>query len=321
MKRLKGFDYTKPYYYMVTLMREKNVHPFCEITQEKTPASDSFGRPRYLIPNTLTESFSEIIRTFHTKWLGIRPIDCFIIMPDHIHLLIRLTDCEERLSLGRYVYQLMKALAAAYREIITADRPDIPPIFKTEWHDWIVKKTAQLAVFTRYIHENPKRHWLRRQNRRYFRSLRKVTFLGREWFAYGNTAILDLPILKAVKGHRATQPGTPEWETLVAACERLGPLGAGVGTFMSPLEKACGNAIAQTGGKWIVLSPDGFHERWHPGRIHEKYCAEGRMLFLSLYPAMDRLPTKAELYRRCHEMGDIASKGLLPDGTGNTQLG
>ncbi len=34
------------------------------------------------------------------------------------------------------------------------------------------------------------------------------------------------------------------------------------------------------------------------------------MLFLSLYPVMDRLPTKQELYRRCHEMGDIAVAGL-----------
>ena len=70
------------------------------------------------------------------------------------------------------------------------------------------------------------------------------------------------------------------------------------------------NAIAAAGGKWVVLSPEGFHERWHPGRQYEKFCAEGRMLFLSLYPVMDRQPTKQELYHRCHEMGDIAVAGL-----------
>ena len=83
---------------------------------------------------------------------------------------------------------------------------------------------------------------------------------------------------------------------------------------MSPLEKECGNAIAKAGGKWVVLSPEGFHERWHPGRQYEKYCAEGRMLFLSLYPVMDRQPTKQELYHRCHEMGDIAVAGLVNAG-------
>lgn len=37
------------------------------------------------------------------------------------------------------------------------------------------------------------------------------------------------------------------------------------------------------------------------------------MLFLSLDPAMDRLPTKQELYRRCHEMGDIVVDGLAKE--------
>ena len=60
----------------------------------------------------------------------------------------------------------------------------------------------------------------------------------------------------------------------------------------------------------MVLSPEGFYDRWHPPREKERFCAEGRMLFLSLYPSIDRLPTKQELYRRCHEMGDLAVAGL-----------
>ena len=60
----------------------------------------------------------------------------------------------------------------------------------------------------------------------------------------------------------------------------------------------------------MVLSPEGFGERWHPSRQYERFCAEGRMLFLSLYPAMAREPTRQELYRRCHEMGDVVVAGL-----------
>lgn len=359
MKRLKGFDYKKLYFYMVTLKRRKGLRPFCEITKVKEPPKDAKGRPRYLIANELTEAFSRVISEFHTKWWGIWPIECFIIMPDHLHLLIHIKDTGDQMALGKYVYQLMKALAVEYWRLTGQDvagrgRPhntlieekggsfnqsgvlpapscNIPqpapsgntfqpapsgnnaklaPIFERDWHDWIVKKDGQLAAFTRYIRENPERAWLRQQNRQYFGTVRKVSFLGREWFAYGNLAILELPVLKAVKGHRATKPGSPEWQALVDECARIGPGGAGVGTFMSPLEKECGNAIAAAGGKWVVLSPEGFHERWHPGRQYEKYCAEGRMLFLSLCPVMDRQPTKQELYHRCHEMGDIAVAGL-----------
>ena len=363
MKRLKGFDYTKPYFYMVTLKKLKGLSPFCQITKEKSPKKDVQGRARYLVANELTEAFAREIRGFHEKWWGLHPVDCFIIMPDHIHLLVHIKDTGDQLALGKYVYQLMKALSLAYWRVIgmadgtaidntrmggmadgtaidstrmagmgagtrmgdgrladpsvvlpapSGNLPSpakLPPVFARDWHEWIVKKDGQLAAFTRYIRENPARAWLRQQNRQYFGRVSKVAFLGREWFAYGNLAILELPVMVAVKGHRATKPDSPEWNTMVEACARIGPGGAGIGTFMSPLEKACGNAIAVAGGKWVVLSPEGFNERWHPGRQYEKYCADGRMLFLSLYPAMERNPTKQELYRRCHEMGDIAVAG------------
>ena len=336
MKRLKGFDYRKPYFYMVTLKRLAGLQAFSQITEEVEPPKDARGRPCYLIANEITRAFAAVIMGFAAKWRGLAPIDCFVIMPDHIHLLIRILDTGDQLPLGSYVHQLMRALAIEYWRVTGcppqgshggerggtgpaaqdssvvrgAPSPRISPVFERDWHDWIVKKDGQLAAFTRYIRENPERAWLRRVNRRYFGRVRKVSFLGREWFAYGNTAILELPVLKAVKGHRTTKPGSAEWDAMVADCGRIGPGGAGVGTFMSPLEKECGNAIAASGGKWVVLSPEGFYDRWHPPREKERFCAEGRMLFLSLYPSMDRLPTKQELYRRCHEMGDLAVAGL-----------
>jgi len=92
MKRLKGFDYTKPYFYMVTLKRVKGLRPFCEITKAKDPPKDARGRVRYLVANELTEVFARVIREFHTKWWGLWPIECFIVMPDHLHLLIHIKD-------------------------------------------------------------------------------------------------------------------------------------------------------------------------------------------------------------------------------------
>ena len=302
MHRLRGFDYKRPYFYMVTLKRLPELTAFSRISDEAEVKRDAKGRLCYLIENEITKAFARVIRDFAEKWWGLWPIDCFVIMSDHIHLLIRIKDTGDQMPLGKYVYQLMKALAGEYWRVLAADgttgdgggrgrrrntrdegaavkRPlqnasvaapapsgAIAPVFERSWHDWIVKKDGQLTAFTRYIRENPERAWLRRQNRRYFGKVRKVSFLGREWFAYGNLAILDLPILKAVKGHRATKPDSPEWNALVEACSRIGPGGAGVGTFMSPLEKESGNAIAVSGGKWVVLSPEGFHDRWHPPR-------------------------------------------------------
>lgn len=320
MHRLRGFDYKRSYFYMVTLKRVAGLPALSRIVGD--------AEKHYLEANHITRSFVEVIRNFHNTWYCIEPITCFSIMPDHIHLLIKIRDIEKRVSLAVIVRMLMRELekcwqaeqqgdalagGAAARKTLKSGavaRSDGQHLFEFHWHDWIVKKDGQLAAFTRYIRENPERAWLRQQNRQYFGKVRKVSFLGREWFAYGNLAILDLPILMAVKGHRATKPGSPEWNALVEACSRIGPGGAGVGTFMSPLEKECGNAIAASGGKWVVLSPEGFHDRWHPPREQERFCSEGRMLFLSLYAAMDRTPTKQELYQRCHEMGNIVVEGL-----------
>lgn len=231
----------------------------------------------------------------------------FAITPDHIHLLIKIRDIPERQSLGRLVYPLRRALSEAYWRVVGAGetapcktflpkpssnhsplndfpaglasggfaRPKAPPppIFAPDWHDWIVKRKGQLAAFGRYIRENPERAALRRANARFFRQVAPVDFLGRRWFAYGNRALLDLPAPIPLKGHRATKPDFPDWNALLATAARIRPGGAGVSTFMSPLEKACGNAIARAGGAWIILSPEGFSPRWHPPREKERFCA------------------------------------------------
>ena len=55
----------------------------------------------------------------------------------------------------------------------------------------------------------------------------------------------------------------------------------------------------------MVLAPKGFPDHWHPARAKEKLCAEGRMLFLSLWPPGKTRLDNTTLHRRCHEMGDL----------------
>jgi hypothetical protein len=265
-------------------------------------------------------------------------------MPDHIHLLIKIRDVEKRVSLAVIVRMLMRALEkgvmrwrAEQMHSLTeqrcaqllveegrsgarggSDRQRIGSVgshlFEFDWHDWIVARDGQLAAFTRYIRENAERSWLRKSHREYFQRVNEIEFLGRKWYGYGNAAILKLPVIVPFRCSRKWVEGGAEWQEAIARAGRIGPGGAGISTFMSPCEKACGRAIGTAGGRWIVLSPEGFGERWHPGRQYEKFCAEGRMLFISLWPAMTREPTNAELYRRCHEMGDLVVERSAKEG-------
>lgn len=320
MPRLNGFDYASPYFYMVTLKANKGIAPFSGIG------------PNGLVENEITHAFDTTIRAFGGKWRNIEEISPFVVMPDHIHLLVKLRPDPKAKTLPILVWQLERALSGEYWRIAKGRSPSpqdpalwvggaqggtaeggcarLPNIFSPDWHDWIVKKQGQLAAFRRYIRENPARAWARQANAQYFQQVRDVDFLGRKWFAYGNPAILDSPAMVSIKGHRATAEGSGPWNAALEAASRIGPGGACVSTFMSPLEKACGNAIAMAGGRLIVLSPEGFSPRWHPSRDKEPFCAKGRMLFLSLYAATTRQPTRQELYLRCHEMIDLAVAGL-----------
>ncbi len=364
--RLSGFDYSRPFFYLVTLKKLPGLPPFCSIVA-----------PGKVEPTPITVAFEETIRAFAAKWRAVEKIWPCVVMPDHLHLMIKLKKSDEPKPLGlpRLVALLRKDLTRAYwgaqpfsgfgmaggaaisktgaaagKEGSTFDSAAISktgaaagkegfgscssvllgrvptrplrPVFDSNWHDWVVKREGQLATFTRYVLENASRHWLRKSNARYFRKARPVEFLGRSWFAYGNLSLLDSPVIEPFRCSRSWAENGPEWRRAVARASRIGPGGVGIGTFMSPCEKACGRAIGEAGGRWAVLAPEGFGERWHPYRGQEKACADGRLLYLSLYPAAAREPTRAELYKRCHEMGDwVVEKLGMAEGSAISKTG
>ena len=304
MGRLPGFDYKRPFFYMVTIKGLRQSRPFCAISERGE-----------VVANALTEAFEGVIRRFHETWWCIEPIRYFAIMPDHLHLVIKMRAVEGRVSLAVVVRQLIKALerAAAASQ---GGAPEAPlqnpqPLFEHEWHDWIVKKEGQLAAFRTYIAENPLRYARRRAHRQFFTKARQITFRGARYWAYGNEALLELPMIVAIKGHRRALPPAAAGDgktadALLAAAGRIGPGGAGLSTFLSPLEKEAGNAIVKAGGALIVLSMQGFGERWHPSEKQERLCAAGRMLYLSPYePQAAKLP-KQEMHIRAHGLVDWA---------------
>ncbi|MBR0459430.1 MAG: hypothetical protein IJJ26_09340 [Victivallales bacterium] len=295
MSRLPNFNYKSPYFYMVTLKRRREKLDFSSLS------------PEGLVKSPLTKSLERTILDFHKTWYCVEPIHYFIVMPDHIHLILKLLNIANCLSLPKLVRQLIKALERAYSQCCNTP---IQAVFEQEWHDWIVKKEGQLKAFQRYIRENPRRAWLRLQNRPYFTQLQPIQLSGREWQAYGNVSLLEYPVIEAFQCSRRWEENGTDWKQAMMRASRIGPGGVGIGTFLSPCEKACGNAIYQAGGSFIVLSPEGFSPRWHPTRAKEQLCADGRMLFLSLYPPSSQKLDNATLYTRCHEMGDLVVNTL-----------
>ena len=110
MGRLPGFDYARPLFYMVTLKRRPGLADFSRLCGEENPPKDARGRPRYLIANRLTSALAQAIRSFGRDRPGLAPVETFIVMPDHIHLLLRLQGSDPRIPLGDHVAALVAAL-------------------------------------------------------------------------------------------------------------------------------------------------------------------------------------------------------------------
>ena len=109
MPRLYHFDYKAPFFYMVTLKRLPGLADFSAV-------GDDGG----LVRNALTLAFEEAIRGFHRKWRCIEEISPFAIMPDHIHLMIKIRNTPDRVALGVIVSQLAKALRGEYARVSRA---------------------------------------------------------------------------------------------------------------------------------------------------------------------------------------------------------
>ena len=110
MSRLFDFNYKSPFFYMVTLKRLPGISDFSII-----------GEDGQLVQNAITDAFERAINTFHRKWRCIEEISPFVVMPDHIHLMIKIKATPDRVALGVIVSQLAKALRGEYWRIVAAD--------------------------------------------------------------------------------------------------------------------------------------------------------------------------------------------------------
>jgi hypothetical protein len=256
---------------MVTLRKEEAVPTFSRVV--KAPAKG------YLEETAFTQTFRQVIETFHHQVNCIEPIHQYVIMPDHLHVMFKLRKVEKMLTLPRIVWMFKRALEKAVEGALAsaercptkqieknaspegavdtsgrarvanctqasqtvegetssragvclafgcADNRKYPHLFKDEWHEWIVMKRGQLDAFWQYIEENPKRRWMRLQNARYFQKVREISFLGRKWYAYGNVALLTLPIIEAFQCSRSWKEGGEAWNRALARAMRIGQEG------------------------------------------------------------------------------------------------
>lgn len=289
MARLSGFDYTSPFHYLVTLTAKKGLEPFSILTEETG---------RGVRKTAITKRMTAIIFWMNQKAYAHRmKITHFVIMPNHLHLMIKIADGDQRISLIDVVQKLISVLSSGYYKALGL--PGGPKIFEARWHDWIVCQRDTLNVFVDYIMDNPKR-WLYRKKNSPACHPRSYQSTSITWTCLGTLSPRETPVRAPVICSRSITPGSDLWHVWKEFAQRLGPGTVAIGTFMSPCEKMVREEVLKAGGGIIHLIPRGISPKGHASAEDEPLLAAGRLTIMTPFPFEARTLTVEELHDRCH---------------------
>lgn len=299
MGRLIDFDYTSPYFYMVTLHAKQGLEPF-SILSEKNKS----GLTSTPLMRRMKAVIFGVEKAFHHR-VG---LVYQTLMPNHLHLILKIHKGEHRPSLFAIVKWLEYSLSKVYYDVLKS--PHGASIFEETWHDWIVLKEGMLQIFIDYVKNNPQRALYRRQHPEacFPRSYPSTHFT---WTCLGTLSLKETPVRVPVICSRSITPGSELWEQWKALARRLGPGCLAAGTFMSPCEKMVREEVLKNGGGIVHLIPHGIGPKGHASAEDEPLLVAGQLSILTPFPYEERTLSKKELHDRCHTTLHTLTRGLL----------
>ena len=145
--RLKDYDYSTPGYYFITICTHDRQDLFGEIDQEQMHLSAAGEMVR--------DTILECSRRFKSV-----EIDCFVVMPNHVHILLGLAvrlDDDPGIENVKDVVQWFKS-SVHQRFRSGVHHRGWPPyqqkIWQTGYHDHIVRNDRELETLRLYVAKN-----------------------------------------------------------------------------------------------------------------------------------------------------------------------
>lgn len=259
------------------------------------------------------------------------------MMPDHIHLLVRVkaplpegkhlgmvvrgfkTGCtrawwrwqDEAWELGGETPSTTaqnKSAAVAKAFPLAEDKGLRPVLYEKGYHDRIINRPGMLENIKRYMRENPLRARIREECPRLMERQLHLWIGGREYAAFGNLFLLKYPIKEQVFFHRRDkQTGLPteETEAYREAHHRL-LRQAEEGTVLitpgvSKGEKLVVDAALDARLSLILLQKEPITPYWKPSQRRFYACAAGHLLILAPWQVDD-----SSDYASFHQLNDYA---------------
>lgn len=244
------------------------------------------------------------------------------IMPDHIHMIVRVKeDMPQGKHLGLVVAGFKGGCSKAAMHLgVTVpcafaqggnqgERPgnggNVVPLFEKGYNDKILLHNGQLDNWKRYLDDNPRRLLQKRLNPQFFTVIHDMDISGRRCQAVGNRFLLDIPDKVAVIVHRRYSEDEnaclrEEW---LACGERGGVL---VSAAIAPREKEVLREAMNRGYRIILLRENGFPELYKPSGESFDACSKGLLLQISLWDY--HMEKKTISRAKCLELNALAEK-------------
>jgi putative transposase len=145
-KRLSGYDYSQPGFYFVTMCTQQHRLVFSTIVD---------GQVSLKVPGQVAQSvWVTLPRRFaHVK------LDEYVLMPNHMHAIIELTDREPTQAAGprAALWEIIRVFKAAtsYHTRRLEGKPWFA--WQDDYYDSVIRTEAALQQIRQYIRENPLR--------------------------------------------------------------------------------------------------------------------------------------------------------------------
>lgn len=296
MPRHPKHDYRHPCTYHITLRKLSSITDFSVITGNP----DSW----YVYHNTVGKAIEKSINSISKENPKLK-VYRYVIMPDHVHMLIRAIEYLDR-PLGVYIGKIkVKALQNARISGLALES-----LFERDFYDRILRLNQSLDLVFQYIRQNPYRLLVRRYYPEYFRRVNNLfVYRQQAWQAYGNMHLLANPFKEAVICHRADAGSDKEKLLEMCWMYAAGNGGVLVSPFISAKEKAIRDKADAIGSKIILISNEAFGEIYKPGGRNFQLCEEGRLLVIA---PEKTLPASRSSFLLMNALAEWISAGMDP---------
>ena len=269
-RRHDRHDYQSPCIYMITLAikgRRPLLGAVCS-------PDDSHSQP-WFNPSPLGERIAACWREMPRFYPQVRLL-ALQLMPDHLHGIIHVTD-----RLPRHLGHVLNGFKVGCNRV--AREQSLSPLWEEGYNDRILQGRGQLNAMFKYLVDNPRRLWTKRNNPDFFKTQQDIIIGDHNVTVMGNRFLLDSPNKVVVKCSRKMTDDEIEHTTkrFLMMAQRGAVL---VSPRISPGEKAVMDMIQEAGFPFIQLLENGFSPMWKPGGEMFNACATGQVLLVAPWP-------------------------------------